>query len=203
MSIPIPERPTEEQQDYWFARFDQLEPSEYLALYRVGSDARDLVDPLLDECMDQAGLQSWVVTAYLERLPSRDLDRAKTVYETFAGSPRIKDRAELALSGLASLGNLARVDRAAGLELWDRLVRDPESTVRSEAVEQFIDYKTGVVTATDDELAEAGITREDAEQLAYAYLMARQGESLHDPLRHVGELAMRHLVAIEDPLNEA
>ena len=66
-------------------------------------------------------------------LPARNPEHAAAVYTAFAESPDDDVRSQIVLY----LTHLSLVDRAAGLELWDHLVRDPNDGVRAEAIAEI------------------------------------------------------------------
>lgn len=180
----------------YLAVFDAMDPSEFMTLHRIAGDVHD--DGLTRSqiqaavcAVEESRLEYnlYVYTGeYLDILPSRDLDRAKLIYETFAASPRAADRHQVAR---LCPRELTRVDYQAGVDLWYRLIRDPDEGVRREARDEF------KVDAPD--LTERwALTREDALRLHRAYWFAEQGVDLHCPFHHAGEIALKHFVRLLD-----
>ncbi|WP_234531669.1 hypothetical protein [Streptomyces shenzhenensis] len=188
------------ENERYFAAFDSLDPSEFVALHRVAVNEHDEdigsgeITSAFDafESQRKGNSIESLTSEYLDFLPSRSLDRAKLVYETFAASPHVKDRLQVAR---LCPRELARVDYDAGMDLWDRLIRDPDKIVRREARDEF---KPDAPDLTE----RWALTREDAVRLDQAYRSAEQGIDLHYPFRHAGELALKHFVELLDASDE-
>lgn len=72
----------------------------------------------------------------LGHLPSRNPEHAAAVYRAFAESSDPDVRGQIVLY----LTHLSLVDRAAGLELWDHLIRDPDARVRADAFSEIQEH---------------------------------------------------------------
>jgi hypothetical protein len=186
MSELPPEKPTAGEAASWPARLDELLPHEFLALHRAAiKNGNDVESPVLRDYEDRSGIDfDIVLDEYLDSIPVRNLDRAVTLYECFAGSPEPEDRGEIANWAKT----LTRASHDIGITFWHRLIRDPALNVRSDA-HDVVD-----VNADSLSLLKWGLTPQDARLLDDAYRSAEQGLNLHDPVAYAGELAMRRLV---------
>lgn len=75
----------------------------------------------------------------LGHLPARNPEHAAAVYRAFAESPDPDVRGQIILY----LSHLSLVERAAGFELWDHLVRDPNLRVREDAICEIEEHLQG------------------------------------------------------------
>jgi hypothetical protein len=174
----------------YFDALDALQPSEVLEAYRISADGSSVQSPMTEDFAGARGIYpDALLEPYLDSLPSRNLGRAIDVYNTFANSPRVADRVDIASGGPQYL---TPIDYRSGISLWDRLIRDPDSQVRLSARQELLDAH-GAPYANSN-YAEEGLAREDVERLANAFRQAERGENLHDPLRYAGELALKKLI---------
>jgi hypothetical protein len=182
----------ESDKERYCAALDELPASEIPPLHRISLVAADFHmpkgEPVQEFDRRHGFLLGMVIDDYLDALPVRNLDRAKAVYEAFASNPNEETRFQIAM---ISPRRLTLVDHNAGIEFWDRLMRDPSPRVRFEARDEF--------APDEPDLTEHwGLTSEDAERLDAAYRLAEHGENLHDPVRHAGEVALSRLAQIID-----
>ncbi|WP_279927376.1 hypothetical protein [Streptomyces chengmaiensis] len=172
------------------ASLDRLPIQEFLFLYRACLDQEDGAPSLeisrfedrrdiyLEESMD----------SYIGSLSTRHPERAKEIFFSFAGSPLKQERHRVAHLARP----LMQVDHDIAIDLWERLLRDPEHEVRAKAFDEM-----------EDALEDPELTPADIFRLTNAYHEAEQDENLHDPVRHAGELALRRLVSLMDSENES
>lgn len=165
-----------------------LSPNEIIALNRYLVTSRDKIRDSVNT-RTLAELRTQVDHA-LEQLPSRDLNRARVTYTAFVESPLAVDR----LEACYILRYLTRVDRECGILLWDRLIRDQDAEVRSEAKDLLGDYEAAIESKNynlaDEALEELGITGPQAAALLDAYAAAEEGKGLFD----AGEVALQAVV---------
>lgn len=186
---PKPEHQPERPPIRWewaVERYASLTPAEIIAALRAGCD----------ETLNFVG-----------HLPAQDMTRAREVYTALADSPLADDREQLAFG----VDGYAERNHDHGMELWDRLIRDTDKTVRETALETLDTVLEGyvgedygkarhgfrTVDVIDEPLliAETGFTRANAYDLMLSYAYAENGQHLFD----LGQAALAKLAAIEPP----
>lgn len=143
---------------------DGFSPAEIVAAYR---EARS------------RGLRGRINNA-LSDMTERDPDRAREVHLAFVDSPLPEDRMG-AVYGLIEVTNM---DREFGVALWDRLLRDSDPKVRSEARYVLSDFEDALDRSDSEECdrvaAMLGMTWDDGHNLVAAAERAEQGRDIFD-----------------------
>lgn len=168
-----------------FQGLDALQSHDILALHRVATEDGATSSQLVADFDTQRKADvGQLLDVYLDDLPPRNIERAKVIFNLFASSPDVRDRYEISDKRPRIL---TEHDHDTGIDLWDRLIRDPDPNVRRMA---FHELQQGNPAS----IAHWGLDLSEVESLTRSYERAAQGENLHDPLRYAGELALKKLI---------
>lgn len=145
--------------------YEQMSPGEIASIWRQYS--------AIDEAYDGA----------LGALPARNPEFGEAVYRTIAESPDPEDRFLL----VTWLPDLCRANPAAGADLWNHFIRDPEDRVRADALnhlEEFIGVspEPGAKDVQEGGRQSLGLDWQDITNLYRAYVTAeRESHTRYTP----------------------